>query len=121
MRLTATTIRTLSLPEGKVHKVFFDSDLPGFGLRHFSRAGETVARQPTPGAHAAAAILVSAPRPHPAHTLQRRSWFQCFIRCNGIPQRCSSVLTCNRQTLEPHCRHDICIRCKPTHPSPSAC
>jgi hypothetical protein len=43
MRLTATTIRTLSLPEGKVHKVFFDSDLPGFGLRHFSRAGETVA------------------------------------------------------------------------------
>src|SRR5258707_9433859 len=44
MRLTATRIRTLSLPTGKDHKVFFDSDLPGFGLRHFSRAVETAAR-----------------------------------------------------------------------------
>jgi integrase len=33
MQLTATTIRTLSLPPGKTDKVFFDSKLPGFGLR----------------------------------------------------------------------------------------
>jgi len=33
MQLTATAIRTLSLPPGKTDKVFFDSDLPGFGLR----------------------------------------------------------------------------------------
>jgi integrase len=32
-RLTATTIRTLVLPPGKADHVFFDSDLPGFGLR----------------------------------------------------------------------------------------
>src|SRR5262245_28411700 len=33
MRLTATTIRQLSLPRGIHDKVFFDQDLPGFGLR----------------------------------------------------------------------------------------
>jgi hypothetical protein len=33
MRLTATAIRTLSLPPGKLDKVFFDAELPGFGLR----------------------------------------------------------------------------------------
>src|SRR5262245_34377203 len=33
MRLTATTIRTLKLPKGISDKVFFDADLPGFGLR----------------------------------------------------------------------------------------
>jgi integrase len=33
MRLTATAIRSLTLPRGKVDHVFFDADLPGFGLR----------------------------------------------------------------------------------------
>ena len=33
MRLTATTIRALALPRGKVDHVYFDADLPGFGLR----------------------------------------------------------------------------------------
>jgi integrase len=33
MRLTATAIRTVSLPPNKVDHVFFDADLPGFGLR----------------------------------------------------------------------------------------
>jgi integrase len=33
MRLTTTAIRTVSLPPGKVDHVFFDADLPGFGLR----------------------------------------------------------------------------------------
>jgi integrase len=33
MRLTAATIRSLQLPPGKDDKIFFDSDLPGFGLR----------------------------------------------------------------------------------------
>ena len=33
MRLTATNIRALSLPRGKDSKIFFDEDLPGFGLR----------------------------------------------------------------------------------------
>ncbi len=33
MRLTAATIRTLTLPAGKGDHVFFDADLPGFGLR----------------------------------------------------------------------------------------
>jgi integrase len=33
MRLTATTIRGLALPAGKNDQVFFDADLPGFGLR----------------------------------------------------------------------------------------
>jgi integrase len=32
-RLTASSIRTLTLPPGVADKVFFDSDLPGFGLR----------------------------------------------------------------------------------------
>jgi integrase len=41
MRLTATTIRTLSLPPGKVDHVFFDSDLPGFGLRVRATGGKT--------------------------------------------------------------------------------
>jgi integrase len=33
MRLTATTIRTLTLPAGMGDKTYFDDDLPGFGLR----------------------------------------------------------------------------------------
>jgi integrase len=33
MKLTATTIRALTLPPGKSDKTFFDDDLPGFGLR----------------------------------------------------------------------------------------
>lgn len=33
MRLTATAIRSLTLPRGKTDKTFFDGDLPGFGLR----------------------------------------------------------------------------------------
>jgi integrase len=33
MRLTAQTVRTIALPNGERDKVFFDSDLPGFGLR----------------------------------------------------------------------------------------
>ena len=33
MRLTATNIRNLTLPPGKADHVFFDDDLPGFGLR----------------------------------------------------------------------------------------
>jgi integrase len=33
MRLTATAIRSLSLPPGKPDRTFFDADLPGFGLR----------------------------------------------------------------------------------------
>jgi integrase len=33
MRLTAQTVRTVVLPAGVTDKVFFDRDLPGFGLR----------------------------------------------------------------------------------------
>ena len=33
MKLTPATIRTLTLPPGVTDKVFFDEDLPGFGLR----------------------------------------------------------------------------------------
>jgi integrase len=37
MRLTAATVRTLVLPEGKSDAITFDDDLPGFGVR--MRAG----------------------------------------------------------------------------------
>jgi integrase len=33
MRLTASTIRSFTLPHGKTDKTFWDDDLPGFGLR----------------------------------------------------------------------------------------
>ena len=33
MKLTATTVRTQSLPAGKSEAIFFDDELPGFGLR----------------------------------------------------------------------------------------
>src|SRR6516162_7672829 len=33
MKLTPATIRTLKLPPGVTDRVFFDEDLPGFGLR----------------------------------------------------------------------------------------
>jgi integrase len=39
MRLTAATIHTITLPEGIDDKIFFDDDLPGFGLR-LRRAGK---------------------------------------------------------------------------------
>ena len=33
MKLTTTTIKTLALPAGKTDHIFFDDNLPGFGLR----------------------------------------------------------------------------------------
>jgi integrase len=33
MKLTATTVRTLKVPAGKADAIFFDDDVPGFGLR----------------------------------------------------------------------------------------
>jgi integrase len=33
MKLTATTVRTEELPKGKREAIFFDDDIPGFGLR----------------------------------------------------------------------------------------
>jgi integrase len=33
MKLTAATVRSLALPEGQTDKIFFDSELHGFGLR----------------------------------------------------------------------------------------
>src|SRR6516225_6598809 len=33
MKLTATTVRTAALPAGKTEAIFFDDDIPGFGLR----------------------------------------------------------------------------------------
>jgi integrase len=41
LRLTAQTVRTISLPQGVTDKVFFDSDLPGFGLRVRSTGAKT--------------------------------------------------------------------------------
>jgi integrase len=33
VKLTANTIRTLTLPKGEIDRIFFDTDVPGFGLR----------------------------------------------------------------------------------------
>jgi hypothetical protein len=33
MKLTATTVKTAELPAGKTEAIFFDDDIPGFGLR----------------------------------------------------------------------------------------
>src|ERR1700722_1184098 len=33
MKLTSVTVRSQSLPDGKSEAIFFDDDLPGFGLR----------------------------------------------------------------------------------------
>jgi len=41
MRLTAQNIRTVSLPRGSEDKIFFDDDLPGFGLRMRSTGSKT--------------------------------------------------------------------------------
>jgi integrase len=41
MRLTATNIRTLAPPPGKVDHVYFDDALPGFGLRVRTTGGKT--------------------------------------------------------------------------------
>jgi integrase len=41
MRLTATNIRALTPPPGKIDHVYFDNDLPGFGLRVRTTGGKT--------------------------------------------------------------------------------
>jgi integrase len=41
MRLTASNIRALELPAGKTERIFFDSELPGFGLRIRSGGSKT--------------------------------------------------------------------------------
>ena len=58
---------------------------------HFSRAGETLARSTD-------------------------TW---RTRCSNPSPTLFALRSCNRYTLEPAAA-DTCIRCKPTHPSPSA-
>jgi integrase len=41
MKLTANAVRTLNLPDGKCEAIFFDEDLPGFGLRLRERGSRT--------------------------------------------------------------------------------
>jgi hypothetical protein len=41
MRLTANNVRALELPAGKTERIFFDSELPGFGLRIRSGGSKT--------------------------------------------------------------------------------
>src|SRR4051812_41577006 len=41
VRLTAATIRDLTLPDGAADKVFFDEELPGFGLRLRAGGGQS--------------------------------------------------------------------------------
>jgi hypothetical protein len=45
MKLTATTVRTLTLPEGKRDVIFFCDDLPGFGLRLREQGSRTFVYQ----------------------------------------------------------------------------
>ena len=33
MKLTITSVRSLTLPKGQMDKTYFDDDLPGFGVR----------------------------------------------------------------------------------------
>ena len=33
MKLTANTVRVAALPPGKSEAIYFDDDIPGFGLR----------------------------------------------------------------------------------------
>jgi hypothetical protein len=80
-----------------------------WGGRHFSGAGETVARSTD-----TRRTRCSDPSP----TL--------FIRCNGLRDRWVNGLAsvrfrpCNRYTLEPAAGRNICSRHKPTHLSPTA-
>ena len=39
MKLTATAIKSLTLPDGIDDKIYFDDELPGFGLR-LRRSGD---------------------------------------------------------------------------------
>ena len=41
MKLTATTVRAQALPAGKSEAIFFDDDVPGFGLRLRERGSRT--------------------------------------------------------------------------------
>ncbi len=41
MKLTATSVRSLKLPAGKSEAIFFDDDVPGFGLRLRERGSRT--------------------------------------------------------------------------------
>jgi integrase len=41
MKLTSTTVRTLAVPRGKSEAIFFDDDVPGFGLRLRERGSRT--------------------------------------------------------------------------------
>jgi hypothetical protein len=41
MKLTATSVRTAELPEGKSEAIFFDDDISGFGLRLRAQGSRT--------------------------------------------------------------------------------
>jgi len=50
MKLTAMTLSTAQLPTGKLEKIFFDDDFPGFGLRVRAGGSRTFVFQYTLGA-----------------------------------------------------------------------
>jgi hypothetical protein len=53
VKLTAANIRALKLPPGVADKVFFDEDVPGFGLRmRASGVHSWMINTPSPGARA---------------------------------------------------------------------
>ena len=60
MKLTATNIRTAAIPAGKSEAIFFDEDVPGFGLRVREQGSRTFIFQYKLGTKQARMSLVAA-------------------------------------------------------------
>jgi integrase len=85
MRLTTTTIRTLTLPDGKSDYIFFDDDLPGFGIRMRAGGGKTWVAQYSIAGRSRKMVLGSVAVLDPGRARQAAKDILAKARLGGDP------------------------------------
>jgi integrase len=85
MKLTTATVRTIGLPAGKSEAIFFDDDLPGFGLRLRERGSRTWVFQYKLGTKQRRMALGTATALNLAETRKTAARLQARVRLGDDP------------------------------------
>ena len=97
MKLTATTVRTEELPKGKSEAIFFDDDLPGFGLRLREGGSRSFIFQYKLGKHRRMALGKATPA---TFTEARKTAAKLYARVQLGEDPASEKVEAKRQAVE---------------------